>query len=298
MTREQTIFYVGQKKLDQFDEIKKKRDLTFEELQQVDKIKSILFGTVRSYGLNLAKAMTKKYRLPSDSFADICQDIAIIFFDKYRDYDPTRTTPTTYFVRYFRQVISDYLVKNVHKLTQYDTANVLKVRRAIAEYEEKGIEWNEEMLATKTGLSLRVVRSTMYYAYASNFAPIDQACDLKSHIKTPEEALAEKESHEALIHALEEHTTEEELDYFLLRLNLDGAKELPYEKVAKAKNVSVRKAKQMVNRCISHLNQDSNLVEHFSASTYRTYKSTLRIQTDTASVMEKQFKEYFNDTDL
>ena len=71
MTKEQRIFYVGLKKLDQFDRIKQERNLTYEELKQVDDIKSILFGTVRSYGIDLAKTMTKKYRLPSDCFADL-----------------------------------------------------------------------------------------------------------------------------------------------------------------------------------------------------------------------------------
>ncbi|OUQ46275.1 hypothetical protein B5E64_05815 [Drancourtella sp. An12] len=298
MTKEQRIFYVGLKKLDQLDRIKEERNLTYGELKQVDDIKAVLFGTVRSYGIDLAKTMTKKYRLPSDCFADLCQDMAIIFFEKYRDYDPTRTTPTTYFVRYFKQVISEYLMKNIHKLSQYDAANVLKIRRAVAAYEEQGVQWTEEMLANKTGLSLRVVRSTLYYAYASNYAPIEEACELKSRIKTPEESLAEKESQEALIHALKEHTTEEELDYFLLRVNLNGPKELPYEKIAEMKNVSVREAKRKVNSCITHINQDRRLVEQFSVKTYKTYQNTLRIQPDTASILEEQFADCFSEGTL
>lgn len=295
MTREQQIFYTGLKSLNHYEKVGKTRELTYSELKKIDHIKSVLFGTVRSYGIDLARAMTKKYRLPSDCFADLCQDMAIIFFDKYKAYDPTRTTPTTYFVRYFKQVVSEYLVKNVHKLSQYDATNVIKVRRAIAEYEERGIRWTEEMLATKTGLSLKVVKSTLYFAYASNYAPIEEACELRSHIKTPEESLAEKESQEALLHALREHTTEEELEYFLLRVNLDGTKELPYEKIAEIKKVSVREVKKKVNSCICHINQDRRLVEHFSVKTYKTYQSTLKLQKDTSSISEEQLCDFFRE---
>src|SRR5699024_10002026 len=105
MTKEQRIFYVGLKKLDQFDRIKQERNLTYEDLKQDDDSKAIFSGSVRPYWIDLAKTMTNKYRLPSDCFADLCQDMAIIFYEKYRDYDPTRTTPTTFFVRYFKQVI-------------------------------------------------------------------------------------------------------------------------------------------------------------------------------------------------
>lgn len=42
MTKEQRIFYVGLKKLDQFDRIKQERNLTYEELKQVDDIKLVI----------------------------------------------------------------------------------------------------------------------------------------------------------------------------------------------------------------------------------------------------------------
>ena len=62
------------------------------------------------------------------------------------------------------------------------------------------------------------------------------------------------------------------------------------------KNVSVREAKRKVNSCITHINQDRRLVEQFSVKTYKTYQNTLRIQPDTASILEGQFAECFGST--
>lgn len=293
MTREQTIFYVGLKKLDYYDELKSQRNLSYREMKEIDTIKAFLFGTVRSYGIDLARKMTQKYRLPNDSFADLCQDMAIIFYEKYRSYDPTRSTPTTYFVRYFKQVISEYLIKNVHKLSQYDANNVLKIRRAIAQYEEMGIQWTEEMLATRTGLSLKVVKSTLFYGYASNYAQIEDALDLQSHFKTPEENLTEKEGQDALIRALLQNTDKEELEFFLLRVNLNGSKERPYEEIAKIKNVSVREVKKKINHLICTINQDRDLVALFSVKTYRSYNE-LKIQPNTSSILNKQLDDMFS----
>lgn len=55
MTREHTIFYVGLKKLDYYDELKSQRNLSYREMKEIDTIKAFLFGTVRSYGIDLAR---------------------------------------------------------------------------------------------------------------------------------------------------------------------------------------------------------------------------------------------------
>lgn len=295
MTKEQHLFKVGLKKLDRFDLIRKTRQLTFAEQQEENKIKEVLFGSVRNYGISLVRQMTQKYKLPNDSYSDLCQDLAVIFYDKFRAYNPDLTTPTTYFVRYFKQVISNYLIKNIHKLSQYDAGNVLKVRRAINYYESKGIEWTEEMLAVRTELSLKVVHSTIIYSAASNYVQIDDAYDLASHIKTPEEAYADKEKTDTILKALKNSLTEDELELLMMRLNLNGSKELPYENIAYMKDMSVRDVKRTINSCICKMNQDKEIMERFAKPTMKKYKSNLVIQKPTNELMEAQLEDFFND---
>lgn len=294
MTKEQMLFKAGLRKLDHYDRIRKERDLTFSEELEENKVKEVLFGSVRNYGLDLIRKMTQKYKLPNDSYNDLCQDLAIIFFEKYRQYNPDQTTPCTYFVRYFKQVISSYLVKNIHKLSQYDTNNLLKIRKEISYYESKGIQWTEEMLSTRTGLSLKVVHSTLIYAYASNYAPIDDAYSMKAHIKTPEEAYSEKESSEILYKAIQDNASPEELNLLLMRVNFDGVKEMPYETIARHANMPVRDVKRKLNHCICKINQDYSMVEQFSKRTSKYYKDTLVLQDNTAPLLEDQLEEFLS----
>lgn len=294
MTKEQHLFKVGLKKLDRFDQIAKKRELTYQEEQEISKIKEVLFASVRNYGISLVRQMTQKYKLPNDSYSDLCQDLAVIFYDKFRAYNPDLTTPTTYFVRYFKQVISNYLIKNIHKLSQYDAGNVLKVRRAINYYESKGIEWTEEMLSTRTELSLRVVHATILYSSASNYVQIDEAYDLASHIKTPEEAYSDKELTDTLLNALQNSLEEDELELLMMRVNLDDSKELPYETIASIKDMSVRDVKRTINSCICKMNQNKNIMDRFAKPTMRKYKSNLVIQKPTDELMESQLEDFLS----
>lgn len=292
MTKEQKIFKVGLRRLDKYDEIRLERPLKEHELAEENKIKEVLFATVKKYGVSVIRSMTQKYRLSSDGYQDLYQDLAIIFYEKYRDYNPDKGTPTTYFVRYFKQKISEYLVENMHKLTAYDANNVLKVRKAIAYYESKGIKWTEEMLSIRTGLSIKVVHSTIIFSYTSNYASVEEAYELKSHIKTPEEALLEKESHAVLIQAIKDNTTDEELDLLMMRVNPEGVKEMPYEKIAERKGMSVREVKKKINTCICRLNQDTSLLQHHAKPTLKKYKSTLSLQRDVSSVMENHLQGF------
>ncbi len=257
MTKEQNIFITGLDKLDQFDKNRKERELTYAEKAEENKIKEVLFESVQNYGINLVRKMTQKYKLPNDSFLDLYQDLAIIFYEKFRLYDPKQTTPCTYFVRYFKQVISSYLIKNIHRLTQYDANNLLKIRKEINYYESKGITWTEEMLSIRTGLSSKVVHSTLIYENASNYAQIEEAYELKSNIKTPEEAYIDKESRETLLNTLIKNSFEDELNLFLMRVNADGPKEMSYANIAKAMNMPVRDVKRKINCYIYKIKQDS-----------------------------------------
>lgn len=264
MTKEQILFKTGLKKLGSYDEIRKERNLTYAEALEENKVKEGLFEIVQNYGLNLVRKMTQKYRLPNDSYSDLYQDLATIFYEKYREYNPDQTTPCTYFVRYFKQVISSYLMENIHKLTAYDTGNLLKIRREINACESKGMEWTEEMLSARTGLSLKVVHSTLIYAHASNYAPIDDAYNLRSHIKMPEEVYAEKESCQILLNAIKHHTSLEEQTLLMMRINIDGEKELPYGTIARSTGLPIKDVKQKINSCICKIYQDQAFMEYFS----------------------------------
>ena len=182
MTEQQVLFYVGMKRIKYLQNAECERPLTFEEEQEIDEIRKLLFESVVRFGIQLAYKRMGKYRKDRDAFQDIQQDLAVIFYEKLPDYDPTKSTPTTYFLRYFNQVITEYILKYSQHMSQYDAHNVSIVRAAIKYFEERGIKWDEPMIVTKTGLSPKVVKNTLRLAANSVMANVDDAIDFLASI--------------------------------------------------------------------------------------------------------------------
>lgn len=110
--------------------IKLERPLTPAEKRKEDEVKQLLFENIVRFGMGEANRRIAKYRIDKDARADIQQALALMFFDKLPQYDPRVSTPSTFFVRYFNQVISEYLLVT-HSSFLNTSPNVSKVRGAI-----------------------------------------------------------------------------------------------------------------------------------------------------------------------
>lgn len=260
MNEKQIFFYVGKKRIETIENKAKEegRKLTLKEEREKEQILEMLFGSIVKFGVSLAKKRLSLYRKDSDAMADIRQDMACIFFNKLPDYDPTRTTPTTYFLRYFNQVITEYILNYSQHMSQYDSHNVSIVRGAIKFYEEKGIAWDEMMIANKTGLSLKVVKYSLKLASNSIYANVDDTLDMASQIPTPEENYIEREKKITLYNAIREQLDPDELKFFLYKINLDG-KERSYQCVANDLGMQVRDVKKKWSGLIARLNSDRKI---------------------------------------
>ena len=84
MTKEQTIFYVGQKVLKKFEKIKLERPLTSAEKRKEDEVKQLLFENIVRFGMGEANRRIAKYRIDKDARADIQEALALMFFDKMK----------------------------------------------------------------------------------------------------------------------------------------------------------------------------------------------------------------------
>lgn len=260
MNEKQIFFYVGKKRIESIEATAKAegRKLTPKEEREKEQILEMLFGSIVKFGVSLAKKRLSLYRKDSDAMADIRQDMACIFFNKLPDYDPTRTTPTTYFLRYFNQVITEYILNYSQHMSQYDSHNVSIVRGAIIFYEEKGITWDEMMIANKTGLTLKVVKYSLKLASNAIYANVDDTLDMASNTPTPEENYIERERKITLYNALREQLDPDELKFFLYKINLDG-KERSYQCVANDLGMQVRDVKKKWSGLIARLNSDQKI---------------------------------------
>lgn len=287
LTKEQKLFLIGKSKLKQYDEIEATRELTATEIEQRDFIKQELFGSVVKFGMSEARRRMSKYQIDSDAYTEVQQDLAVMFFNMLPRYNPLQTTPTTFYVRYFNQVISEYLLAYSQHLTQYDAHNVTKVRGAIHYFESKGIQWDEPMIVTKTGLSPKVVKNTLSLAANSVRANIDDTLNLQSKLPTPEEEYMKNEKTEIIMKSLAETLDKEDLEFFLYRMNLDGDKELSYQMVADTMGMQVRDVKKRWSSIIAKLNNNKNL-QSYSKTSQKVADSTLHLNDKAGDIAEEQ----------
>ena len=280
MNEQQIMFYAGKKRIDFLEKKKKEKGLTVEEQLEIDEIRQMLFENVVRFGISLAHKRMGKYRKDTDAFQDIQQDLAVIFYDKLPLYDPTKSTPTTFYLRYFNQVITEYILKYSQHMSQYDAHNVSIVRAAIKYYEEQGIKWDEPMIVTKTGLSPKVVKNTLRMASNSIMANIDDALDMASNIPTPEENYMQNEKTSTLYRVLQETLSKEELNFFFYKVNLDG-KERSYQQVADGLGMQVRDVKKKWSSIIARLNANREL-QSYGHPRSRNNKIKINLRTEPA----------------
>lgn len=292
LTKEQKLFLIGKNKLQKFEQIESERSLTAEEEAQRDNIKQELFGAVVKFGMSEARRRMSKYQIDSDAYTEVQQDFAVMFFNMLPRYNPLLTTPTTFYVRYFNQVISEYLLAYSQHLTQYDAHNVTKVRGAIHYFESKGIKWDEPMIVTKTGLSPKVVKNTLGLAANSIRANIDDAINLQSKLPTPEEEFMKNEKTEIIMKSIKDTLTDEEREFFLYRMNLEGNKERSYQEVADAKGMQVRDVKKKWSAIIAKLNNNRSL-QSYSRSNQKIKDSVLHLNDNAGDILEEQMIEAF-----
>ena len=255
----QLYFYVGKKKLEELERKEKEEGLTPAESRERDEILQKLLGKIIRYGIDLARKRMGKYRKDTDAYQDVQQSLATIFFEKLPFYDPTLTAPTTFFSPYFKQVITEYILQYSQHMSQYDAHNVALVRGAERYFESQGITWDEPMIATKTGLSPKVVKRTLQLAQTSIRASVEDSYDMASSEPTPEEYLLKDERSRMIWNALKDSLSPEDLEFFLYKVNLDGKRERTMQQVADELGMQVRDVKKRYAGIIARLNTNRDI---------------------------------------
>lgn len=261
LTYEQIVFYKGQQILRELIAIEKDRPLNMQELEKYKRIKEELWKHVLRFAKTEANRLMSKYRhaLPSDAYSDVQQEMYIIFDEYLMEYDPLQSRPTTYFVRLFDLVITKYIDKFALNLKSYDAQNAKKLKVAINYFESEGIDYDEEMLSNRTGLSTKVVKQTLYFSNNTKFACVEEELDIQANELSPEDEYLKNEVEVALYEALVNNLSEEQLNIFLKRMNFGNEKLLGYKELSEITGISERKIRLLINDCLYKLSQDEKL---------------------------------------
>ena len=89
------------------------------------------------------------------------------------------------------------------------------------------------MIADHTGLTLKVVKSTLQYRQNTNYTNIDdeEYTQLASDMQSPEECVISQEQRRILLQELSRTLTPNEWNVLIQRINPDGRKEKTFEAV-------------------------------------------------------------------
>ena len=288
MTENQKYFKMGIKILKRYKKISQERPLTEKEFENYKTIKANLWSKISLFAKATCSARISNYRTYNDALPDLLQECYEIFDQKLLAYDPDRTAPTTFFVRQFHGKISEYLCNESQFLTRNDSDNLGKVRKAIRECESLNIQWDLELLSAMTGLSVRVVRNTLYYGSNSIRANDEALENLASdYCKTPEEILVTSEQEKRLYSALS-ILTPDEFRVFTYKINLGGTKDRNYNDVCMYFNLSVSKVKQIYSSAIAKLQNNAEIIELLKPCS-KSVKPRLRLNDNITDELQNSF---------
>ena len=263
-----------------------------ERKKQLDEMREWGWQNIRLFGLKTAHKMMAPYPTTSHHFYDVEIDLYEVYCNKITVYDATKGTPTTFFVRYFRAAIREFILFTWHHLNSYDMQNYREISKAIEFYEQRRIAYTPEMLATKTGMSVKIVTSTLKYVEQSHYADIDDATNQRSSIAGPEESYLNKEREEILIEMINSILSDKEKLVYYTRVNLDGNKNMPFEKVAETLNMPLKEVKRLFNSAICRLSTNPDFLRDFggkrSQERKRTADNTIRLHQNLESKLKEQ----------
>ena len=287
MTKEQTYFYLALKKIKELE----KEDPVDKDL--ISDYKTSLWAVIYKFAKSEINKLMGEFSTYEER-EDALQSVALIFFEKLPNYNPLLSTPTTYFVRFFRQEISKHIRSYHKRLTQYDATNARKIGNVVSEYEKRGIKPTLDVIARKSGLSQKVIKSTLFYSSNSKVANVEESYDLSSDIPTPEQFLIKNEQQLILAETLKNNTSQLERELLMKRINPDGKKPMPYDKIAEETGMPIREVKQVINRAICRMNQDRKLRSAFGHGNPYQKVTPVFMQDNAAQIMEQQLSQFLS----
>lgn len=258
ITEVQELFLLGKNQLKEFEEIKATRPLTQKEKAKEDDVKYKLFLAVKKYAIQIMNSYISKYIVDSDAREDIMSGMADMFYNKLESYDPMVSTPTTFFKVRFMEVVRNYITENSQHLTQNDANHLKILNQAIKACEAQGIEYDDDILKQKTGLSYKIIKKTKDKANSTAYASLDSALEVTSKELTPEEIFIQNEENEMLHKLISETLSPDEIEFFFTYLNIGEAKVKDYKELMAIYNMPEHEVKSKISNIQAKLMLELN----------------------------------------
>lgn len=132
--------------------------------------------------------------LPSAEHDDMYMEIWAGIWGKLKDYNHTLGQISTYIIRDVRHVIGEYVSRNKYHTSPYYAQNMKKLLKAIEECEQEHMTVTPELIRTKTGQSLKTIKTCMEmlktYSTVSMDALIEAGYDPAIENRTSDEQMS------------------------------------------------------------------------------------------------------------
>lgn len=214
-----------------------------EELQKDAAEKMI--GELTGLIINIIKRKYPSYA--PKHFEDMLQVGEMGVLIGLKDYDPTKSLPATFFIKYIIHEIQTYIDENVYRTTPYYSSIIKKINKAIAKFENENIPYTKRDIAIQTNLSLDTIEKTMVIMNGKNSVSLDSIGEQSSSVvaTNPEEEFFKNESSEAVYRVLKACLTQEET---LIISYLYGLGDLPVtslKRIAEKMNCPIDRVKKL-----------------------------------------------------
>lgn len=160
--------------------------------------------TLSKYVYSIIRKMFSSY-LPK-YLDDLYQEGIVGILKNIGKYDPTKSMPTTFFNIYIIGEMNTFIINNVNKTTNYYGHNIIKINKAIKEFEMSNQDYTDADIAEKLKIPIETVincREIIKNSKDSEYEMSEMLDNSTSpQIKSPEDLMLEKEKEKILLDAL------------------------------------------------------------------------------------------------
>lgn len=164
-----------------------------------------------------------------------------------KDYDPTKSMPSTYFHCFIIHEIQDFINQNVHKTTSYYSAHIRKINKVMSKLETLGLPCTSRDISIQTGLPLDTVEKVLRIMHGSNEVGLDTCENTFENpdFGNPATEYIKKESAEDIRRILQEVLTEEEAQILFYLHGIGDNKQLSLKVIAQKMSISIDRVKKL-----------------------------------------------------
>ena len=199
---------------------------------------------------------------------DLYQEGVVGILKGIDTYNPEKSKPTTFFFIYIVHEMTEFINMNINKTTSHYSANIVKVKKAINQFEREGRDWTIKDIAQETKISAETITQALNIMESANEMHYETADYLDSQISqrnpSPEEEYLKNETSALIMQAIS-NLPKDEANVILLKYGLSGEEPMSYKNISIRLGIQIDKVKKLNSAGIRKLRRSKIISGNFKA---------------------------------